>query len=85
MAVYVVDTDRCIIGRFVPAGDGYKFIELTIAGAPRTSVGKTLRDALPDWARDASFLEARDLLHAHDLLYTGNQDCGVHPAAGSVK
>ena len=60
-------------------------IELTIAGAPRTSVGKTLRDALPDWARDASFLEARDLLHAHDLLYTGNQDCGVHPAAGSVK
>ena len=68
MALYVVDKDRCIIGRFAPAGDGYEFIELTIAGKPRTSVGKTPRDALPDWAKDASFLEAADLLHAHDLL-----------------
>ena len=74
MAVYVVDEDRCVIGRFTPAGDGYKFIELTIAGTPRTSVGKTLRDALPDWAKDVSFLEATDLLHAHDLLRSGNKD-----------
>jgi hypothetical protein len=84
MALYVVDKDRCIIGRFAPAGDGYKFIELTIAGEPRTSVGKTPRDALPDWAKDVSFLEATDLLHAHDLLNKQQLE-GVHPAAGSVK
>ncbi len=82
MVVYVVDKDRCIIGRLTPADEGYKFIELTIAGMPRTSVGKTLRDALPDWAKDASFLEARDLLHAHDLLNGGGKD---HAEAGSVK
>ena len=74
MLTYVVDKNRCIIGQFVPTGEGYKFIELTIAGAPRTSVGRTLRDALPDWAKDASFLEARDLLHAHDLIQSGRQD-----------
>ena len=72
MAVYVVDKDRCIIGRFVPTDEGYKFIELTIAGAPRTSVGQTLKDALPDWAKEVSFLEANDLLHAHDLLRSGD-------------
>jgi hypothetical protein len=67
MPVYAVDKD-CIIGHLTPTAEGYKFVELTIAGAPRMSFGATLKEALPDWAKDATFLEARDLLHAHDQL-----------------
>jgi hypothetical protein len=68
MAVFAVDQYCCIIGHVTPTAEGYKFVELVIAGAPRTSLGATPTEALPDWAKDATLLEARDLLHAHDLL-----------------
>jgi hypothetical protein len=84
MVVFAVDKYCCIIGHLTRTTEGFKFVELVIAGAPRTRLGATLEEALPDWAKDATFLEARDLLHAHDLLQRKVKD-QHHAAAGSVK
>jgi len=48
MAVFAVDQYCCIIGHVTPTAEGYKFVELVIAGAPRTSLGATPTEALPD-------------------------------------
>jgi hypothetical protein len=54
------------------------------AGETAIGHGATLQEALPDWVKNATFLEARDLLHAHDLLQRKVKD-QHHAAAGSVK
>jgi hypothetical protein len=48
MAVFAVDKYCCIIGHLTPTTEGFKFVELVIAGAPRTRLGATLEEALPD-------------------------------------